>query len=286
MTMRVRIAAVAGIAALALLVTVVKGQGGQGAPQYTAPSGRSYTSLPDANGVVAKARARAEAEPESVEAQLALGDAWAALWNHREAIAVYDRILAGHDRHALALQQRGHRRLSIRQFGSARADIERAIEIDPSLVDAYYYLGLLDYLDGRYDRAAAHYARNLALKGDDIVKGIAAVDWLYLSYRRGGEHDKARALAARVTPGLEVEGNSRLYFNRLLFYQGRIGESDLPGANLSDIEVTTLAYGVGAFRLIENDRAAARRHFERAVSTSAWPALAFIAAEHDLSSWR
>ena len=286
MTMRVRIAAVAGIAALALLVTVVKGQGGQGAPQYTAPSGRSYTSLPDANGVVAKARARAEAEPESVEAQLALGDAWAALWNHREAIAVYDRILAGRDRHALALQQRGHRRLSIRQFDLARADLERAVALDASLVDAYYYLGLLEYLDGRYDRAAAHYARNLALKGDDIVKGIAAVDWLYLSYRRGGEHDKARALAARVTPGLEVEGNSRLYFNRLLFYQGRIGESDLPAANLAHMELPPLASGVGAFLLIPLARAAARRHFERAVSTSAWPALAFIAAEHELSSWR
>jgi hypothetical protein len=147
----------------------MQGRDGQAAPQYTAPSGRSYAALPDTAGVVAKARARAEAEPDSVE---------------------------------------------------------------------------------------------------------------------GGEHEKARTLAARVTPDLQVDGNSRLYFHRLLFYQGRLAESALPSQGLSDIEVTTLAYGVGAFRLIEGDTAAARRHFERAVSTGAWPALAFIAAEHELSGGR
>lgn len=269
-----------------LLASVVATSGRQDPPQYTSPSGRAYHAQPDTNGAVAKARARVEAEAGSVDALMALGDAWAAVWNHREAIAVYDRVLAGRDRHALALQQRGHRRLSIRQFDLARADLERAVALDASLVDAYYYLGLLDYLDGRYDRAAAHYARNLALKGDDVVKGIAAIDWLYLSYRRAGQHESARALAARVTPDLPIEGSSRLYFNRLRFYQGQLREADLPRENLSDIEVTTLAYGVGVFKLVEGDRAGARAQFERAVSTSAWPALAFIAAEHELSIWR
>lgn len=286
MTVRYRCAAVVACGVWASLAPAIQGRDGQAVPQYTAPSGRSYAALPDTAGVVAKARARAEAEPDSVEAQLALGDAWAAIWDHLEALAVYDRILARDPRHALALQQRGHRQLSIRRFARARSDLERAVALDPSLTDAYYYLGLLEYLDGRYLRAAEHYARNLARKGDDVVKGLAAIDWLYLAYRRGGEHEKARALAARVTPDLQVEGNSRLYFNRLLFYQGRIAESALPSQGLSDIEVTTLAYGVGAFRLIEGDTAAARRHFERAVSTGAWPALAFIAAEHELSSGR
>lgn len=133
-----------------------------------------------------------EAEPGSVDALMALGDAWAAVWNHREAIAVYDRVLAG-------------------------------------------------------------------------------------------QHESARALAARVTPDLPIEGSSRLYFNRLRFYQGQLREADLPRENLSDIEVTTLAYGVGVFKLVEGDRAGARAQFERAVSTSAWPALAFIAAEEPFS---
>ena len=119
-----------------------------------------------------------------------------------------------------------------------------------------------------------------------MVKGIAAIDWLYLSHRRAGQPEQARAPAARVTPDLAIEGNSRLYFNRLLFYQGRLREADLPRENLSDIEVTTLAYGVGVFKLVEGDSVGARAQFERAVSTSAWPALAFIAGERDLSARR
>ena len=77
MSTRFRVAAMAGFAALAWLATGVEGQG---VPQYTAPSGRSYSSLPDADGAVAKALARSEAMPESVEAQLPLGHASAGLW--------------------------------------------------------------------------------------------------------------------------------------------------------------------------------------------------------------
>jgi tetratricopeptide (TPR) repeat protein len=255
-------------------------------PQYVSAAGRKYYAQPDGQGQVAEARKKSEAAPQDVALLVALGDAWAALANQREAIRVYDRALTLDPASALVRQQRGHRYLALRRFAEARADLEQAVARDPKLAGAWYYLGLLDYLDGRFDSAAASYQKNLALTDDDVVRGIAAVDWLYMSYRRGGQADKARALLARVTPDLKVEGNPRLYFQRLLFYKGLRREQELLAGSPSDVERTTLLYGIGNFHLYGGDPVRARAAFEQAVGTSAWNALAFIAAENELTRLR
>jgi tetratricopeptide (TPR) repeat protein len=217
-------------------------------PQYTAASGKRYFAQPDAQGAVSAARQKLDADPQNVALLIALGDAYATIWDHREAIAAYDRALA----------------------------------LDGKLAGAWYYLGLVEYLDGRFDKAAECYLKNFELNGSDLARGIAAVDWLYSSYRRGKQDDAAATLLARVTADLAIEGNARLYLNRLLFYKGLRTEAELLGGTPSEIEATTLAYGVAGFHLANGDVARARALLEKAVSTSAWPALAFIAAERDL----
>jgi tetratricopeptide (TPR) repeat protein len=255
-------------------------------PQYVSAAGQKYYAQPDAQGQVAEARKKSEAAPKDVALLIALGDALAAVTNHREAIRVYDRAFELDKANALLHQQRGHRHLSIRRFAEARADLEKAAALDPKLGGAWYYLGLLDYLAGRFDRAASSYEENLALVDGDLARGIASVDWLYMSYRRGGEAEKARALLERVTPDLKVEGNPRLYLQRLLFYKGIRTEGELLAGASSDVERATLLYGVGNFHLYGGDRARARAAFEQAVNTTAWNALAFIAAENDLKQLR
>ena len=255
-------------------------------PQYVSAAGQKYFAQPDAQGAIAEARKKSEAEPKNVALLIGLGDAHATVAEYREAIRVYDRALELDKANALLHQQRGHRYLSIRRFDDARADLEKAVAMDPKLGSAWYYLGLLDYLAGRFDRAAASYEKNLALVEGDLVRGIAAVDWLYMSYRRGGQGDKARALLERVTPDLKIEGNPRLYFHRLLFYKGLRTEDDLLAGSPSDVERATLLYGIGNFHLYGGDKTRARAAFEKAVSTTAWNALAFIAAENDLRQLR
>ena len=258
--------------------------GSRDTPQYVSAAGRAYHAQPDAQGQVAEARKKSDADPKNVALLIALGDALATVVNHREAITVYDRALALDPTSGLAHQQRGHRHLSIRQLAQARTDLEKAVALDAKLAGAWYYLGLLDYLAGRFDQAATSYEKNLALVDGDLVRGIAAVDWLYMSYRRGGQADKARVLLERVTPDLKIEGNPRLYLQRLLFYKGLRTEDELLAGSPSDAERTTLLYGVGNFHLYGGDKARARSAFEKAVGTSAWNALAFIAAENDLQS--
>jgi tetratricopeptide (TPR) repeat protein len=261
--------------------------GGSGEePQYVSAAGKKYYAQPDAQGQVAEARKKSEGDPKNVALLIALGDAQATVFNYREAIRVYDRAFELDKANALLHQQRGHRYLSIRRFAEARADLEKAVVMDARLASAWYYLGLLDYLAGRFDQAASSYEKNLALVDGDVVRGIAAVDWLYMSYRRGGQAEKARALLERVTPALKIEGNPRLYFQRLLYYKGLRTEAELLAGSTSDVERTTLLYGIGNFHLYGGDSARARATFEQAVGTSAWNALAFIAAENDLKASR
>ena len=255
-------------------------------PQYVSQDGRKFFAQPDSTGAVAKAAAQAKAAPNDVDALVALGDAYAAIWDHRSAIAIYDKAIAVAPDRAVLYQQRGHRRLSNRDVAGAAADLEKAVAMDPSLAGAWYYLGLTHYLAGRFDRAASCYEKNIAIGKDDLAVAIAAVDWLYMSYRRGGEDARAAALLARVTPDMKIEGNARLYLNRLLFYKGLKTEAELFSAELNDIEKTTLSYGVGNFYFYGSRQADAKRLFAQAVSTSAWPALAFIAAENDLRQLR
>ncbi len=255
-------------------------------PEYVSAAGRKYFALPDAQGQVALARKKLDTDSKNVALLIALGDAHAVIWSHKEAIRIYDRAFALDPNNATLFQQRGHRFLSIREFAKARADLEKAAAMDAKLAGAWYYLGVLDYVEGRFDQAAADFEKNLALQGDDVVKGIGTVDWLYMSYRRGKQDEKAKALLARVTPELKIEGNPRLYFNRTLFYKGLKTEDELLAGATSDVERTTLAYGIGNFHLLSGDKKKARESMERALDTTAWVALAFIAAERDLLQLR
>lgn len=265
----------------ALILALVPGARAQ-EPQYVSPAGKKYYAQPDAKNVVTEAQKKVEADPKNVDSLIALGDAHASLWSHKMAIEVYNRAFELAPASALLHQQRGHRHLSIRQFDQAHADLERAVQLDAKLAGAWYYLGLLRYLDRDFDGAAAAYEKNVGL-ADKFESAIGGVDWLYMAYRRGKKDNEAGQLLERVTPDLKIEGNARLYFNRLLFYKGLRKETELFDAQLSDIEVTTLAYGVGNWHLYNGHEEKARMYFERAVATSAWAALGFIAAESELA---
>ncbi len=267
-----------------LLVAIAVPLGAQEV-QYVSGSGSKYSSQVDEKNLVAEAQKKLEADPRNLDLLIALGDAYATVWNHKASIAVYDRAFARAPGKPLLHQQRGHRYLSIREFKKARPDLEQAVKLDPKLTGAWYYLGVLRYVDGDFAGAAAAFERNVSLAAT-FETGIGGVDWQYMSLRRAKQDKEAEALLERVTPALKVEGNTRLYFNRLLFYKGLKKEEDLLEGNLDDIQLTTLAYGIGNFHLCEGRLAEAKTRFEKAISTSAWPALAFIAAEADLKRLR
>lgn len=253
--------------------------------QYVSASGKKYASQADEKNVVAEAQKKLDADSKNVDLMIALGDAYATVWNHKASIAVYDKAFALAPGKPLLHQQRGHRYLSIREFGKAQPDLEQAVKLDPKLAGAWYYLGVLRYVAGDFTGAAAAFEKNVSL-AEKFESAIGGADWQYMSLRRANKDKQAAALLERVTPDLKIEGSAQLYFNRLLFYKGLKQEAELLGAKLDDIQLTTLSYGIGNFHFYGGRPAEAKRHWEKAVSTTAWPALAFIVGEADLKRLR
>ena len=73
------------------------------------------------------------------------------------------------------------------------------------------------------------------------------------------------------------------YAKRLKMYRGEITPEQLiTPADTGDIDVATLAYGLGNWYMVHGDTAKARAAFERSVQSGGWPAFGFIASEQEL----
>src|SRR5688500_4542171 len=113
------------------LVCMLAAPAGAEEPQYVPAAGHKCHAPAHGKGVVAEARKKLEADPKSVPLLIALGDAQAGVWDQRGALATYERAFALGPASALLHQQRGHRYLSVRELAKARADLEKAVEMDP-----------------------------------------------------------------------------------------------------------------------------------------------------------
>jgi hypothetical protein len=73
------------------------------------------------------------------------------------------------------------------------------------------------------------------------------------------------------------------YTRRLPLYRGEIGpEAAVTPADTEDVQVATLAYGLGNWHPIRGDKAQARTGFERSIQSGGWPAFGFLASEVEL----
>jgi hypothetical protein len=60
----------------------------------------------------------------------------------------------------------------------------------------------------------------------------------------------------------------------------------LTSADTDDVQVATLAYGLGNWYLVRGDQEQARAWFERSIQSGGWPAFGFIASEVELQRLR
>ncbi len=78
------------------------------------------------------------------------------------------------------------------------------------------------------------------------------------------------------------------YTRRLQLYRGEIGpEAVVTAADTDEVQIATLAYGLGNWYLVRGDKANARKAFERSVQASGgWPGFGFIVSEVELRRLR
>lgn len=251
-------------------------------PQYVSPSGKSYFARPDAESPVAEAEKKLAADSKNASLNLALSNAQAGIWRIREALATCERGLELEPDNAALIATRGHRYLSLRELDRAQADLERATRLDNRIPEAWYYLAIVYYLNGRWDEAVSAWQKRLALS-KDYADSLGATDWLYMTFNRAGRHDDAARLLEKVEKEQQVTGGASIYQNRLLFYKGAKSEAEVTAAMTDDVAVATLSYGLGNWYLYHGNSEKAREYFEKSIASAAWVALAFIAAEKDLT---
>ena len=250
--------------------------------------------------LLAEAQARLEAHPDDLEAWIWVGRRLAYLARYRDAIAHYSRALERFPDAPELYRHRGHRYLSVREIGLARADLERAAALMAARPDAvepdglpndrnlptgtlrsnvWYHLGLACHLggDGACATAAWGSARDAVDNPDNLV---AASYWLYLAQRRAGVEEAARETLAPITADLDVIENREYHRLLLVFggdYDGELlrGQAEAGGGQ----QLATIGYGIAAWRLLRGDREGAARLLAEVVAETPWPAFGHLAAE-------
>ena len=109
-----------------------------------------------------------------------------------------------------------------------------------------------------------------------------------------GDSEDKRAAFAEAKAMLDRRPDSKFsppatnaYTRRLQLYRGEIGpDAVLTPADTDDVQIATLAYGLGNWHLVRGDTAQARTSFERSVKSGGWPAFGFIVSEAELRRLR
>ena len=268
--------------ALALCPAVAAVQTGAQSVQYKSPAGIEYRSLPDTEAVT-KAQAALAAEPRNIARFIDLGVAQSGARQFREAITTFTRGLEIEPNNALLLRWRGHRYLSVREFDRALADLRRGASIDPTIYGIWYHLGIVQYVRGDFAAAAASFARAQPI-APDAGELAGSTDWLWMSLSRAGRGAEAKAMLDRRPDSKPV---TNAYTRRLQLYRGEIGpEAVVTSADTDEVQVATLAYGLGNWYLVRGDKAQARKWFERSVQSGGWPGFGFIVSEVELRRLR
>jgi tetratricopeptide (TPR) repeat protein len=250
--------------------------------QYRSPEGVEYRALPDTDAVKS-ARAALAAEPKNVARIIDLGIAESGARQFREAIATFTRGLAIEPDNALLLRWRGHRYLSVRELDRGYADLTRGAKIDPAIYGIWYHLGVIQYVRGDFSAAAAAFARAQPI-APDAAELAGSTDWLWMSLSRAGRGADAKAMLDRRPDNKPV---TNAYTRRLQLYRGEIGpDAVVTPADTDEVQVATLAYGLGNWYLVRGDKTQARTWFERSIQSGGWPAFGFIASEAELRRLR
>jgi tetratricopeptide (TPR) repeat protein len=274
-------------AVIAIAPSLGAQQGAATSVQYRSPAGVEYRSLPDTDAVKT-ARAALDAGPKNVARIIDLGVAQSGARQFREAIATFTRGLEIEPDNALLLRWRGHRYLSVREIDRALADLTRGSKIDGTIYGIWYHLGVVQHLRGQFGDAAASFAKALPI-APDAGELQGSVDWLWMSLSRAGRGAEAKAMLDLMHDKKSTfKPITNAYTRRLQLYRGEIGpDAVVTAADTDDVQIATLAYGLGNWYLVRGDKAQARQWFERSVQArDGWPGFGFIVSEEELRRLR
>ena len=310
--------ATALLAALSLVgcgggVTLTQAGVPSAAPGIQAVSFLGDSLTPPAAGPDVRARQMEQLEDAWDEYRRDPGNADAAIWYgrrlaypgyYREAIAAYTDAIAQHPEDARLYRHRGHRYITTRRLADAIEDFAvaaklvqgRPDEVEPDgqpnarniptstlQSNIWYHLGLAHYLRGDFQRALSSYREDVEVATNPDML-VAATYWLYLTLRRLGDDEGARAAVEPITADLDIIENGS-YHRLLLLFKGELPADSLrtalEGPDL--IENVTVGYGVGMWHYLGGRTAEAEALWRRLLEAPQWAGFGYIAAEAEVA---
>jgi tetratricopeptide (TPR) repeat protein len=254
---------------------------------------------------LADARAAYEKAPKDADAILWLGRRTAYLGRYAEAIDIFSEGVQAHPQDARMLRHRGHRWITLRAFGRAIDDLERAArmvrgtadQIEPDGLpnerniptstlqsNIFYHLGLAHYLRGDLEPALAAY-RECAVVSNNPDGVVSSAYWIYSILRRLGRDDDARAVLEPIRADMDIIENGT-YHQLLLMARGEIDPATFATQDPTTVDGVTLLYGLGNWYLYNEQPERAKAIFETIVAGPQWSSFGYIAAEAELSRMR
>ena len=247
--------------------------------------------------------------PGDADSIIWLGRRTAYLGRYREAIRIFGEGIAKHPRDARMYRHRGHRYLTTRELDSAVADFERAYalvrgtpdQVEPDGMpnarniptstlhgNIRYHLALAHYLRGDFAKALPIYREDLAASAGNPDMLVATSHWLYMTLRRMGRDEEAKAVLAPITRDMDVIENGT-YHRLLLLYKGALPVDSLR----ADLDAgpspgsMVVAYGIANWHLDHGRRGEADAMFQRiGAAPDQWPSFGWLAAEADRARTR
>lgn len=192
----------------------------------------------------------------------------ARLMRHTDAIASCTNALTIDPNHAAALLERGHFLINARQADKALPDLLRARTLGADPYGVAYHLSLAYYVTGDFKKAAEEYEHCYPNARTDDNR-IACTAWQYVALLRAGRKADAAKVLERVTNDTKVQ-SSVAYLDRLLLFKGVKKEEEVAQAMAKDnLQLPTVAYGLGVWHLVNGRDAKAREYFEKATAPPA-----------------
>lgn len=185
-----------------------------------------------------------------------------------------------------------------RRFDEALADYSKALELMGDIPDSFepdgmpnpigltistyrgnivYYHAQTSFATGDYPTVVAGMERALDLAADfarDDMR-VPTAYWIYLAYRKMGDHDNARAAIHAIEPGLKLIENFT-YYQAVQIMQGQLDPADF-----ADTRDSTIKFAIAMERRFAGDEAGAKALLTEIVRENPqghWPAEAELAS--------